>query len=375
MTADIDVDTAHPGPHSGSHPGIRPGSRPRITCIGEGLAVLTASPGPLEQSESFSRSAGGAEANVAVGLAQLGIDAVWSSRVGNDGFGRFLTAQLAAHGVDTTAIVTDDHRPTGMYIKEVGRVTGAANDLGAGRSGMHYYRSGSSASAFSPAFLDEPVVAPALAGSAIVHTSGITAALSDGAYDMLVALAARLSAMRAASPDGSGPRLSFDLNWRPRLWSGRTELAVERLATLVRLADTVLMGADEAATVFGSSDPLELRSRFPEPRRLVIKDDSNLVTAFDGDTPVTVPATRVDVVEPVGAGDAFAAGYLAGIAIGRSDFESVRQGHLVAAQVLLRRGDTADITAESRVTPHLDASSEAWAALRFSAAQPTGAVA
>jgi 2-dehydro-3-deoxygluconokinase len=345
-------------------------SSPRITCIGEGLAVLTASPGSLESAETFSRSAGGAEANVAVGLSQLGIAAFWSSRVGNDGFGRFITTQLAGRGVDVAAVVIDQERPTGMYVKEVGSVTGAPNDLGAGRSGMHYYRSGSSASAFSPDFLTEAAVATAIENSTIVHTSGITAALSAGAYDMLLALATQLRTIRSTT--GGGATLSFDLNWRPRLWAGRTDVAADRLATLVRLADTVLMGADEADAVFGSSDPTELRAMFPEPRRLVIKDDSNLVTAFDGSHAVVVAATTVDVVEPVGAGDAFAAGYLAGIASGRSDLESVRQGHLVAAQVLLQHGDTAEIRAHARVTPHLELDSDSWARLRFSASQPTG---
>ena len=70
--------------------------RPSAVTLGEGLAVLVARPGPLEDSATFDRTAGGAEANVATVLAQLDVDAGWVSRVGDDGFGRYLVRNLGA---------------------------------------------------------------------------------------------------------------------------------------------------------------------------------------------------------------------------------------------------------------------------------------
>ena len=98
--------------------------RPSAVTLGEGLAVLVARPGPLEDSATFDRTAGGAEANVATVLAQLDVDAGWVSRVGDDGFGRYLVADLARRGVDVSAVVIDPDRPTAVYVKERGSGSG-----------------------------------------------------------------------------------------------------------------------------------------------------------------------------------------------------------------------------------------------------------
>ncbi len=131
-------------------------ARPRAVTLGEGLAVLVAQPGPLEDSATFDRTAGGTEANVAMVLAQLDVEAGWISRVGNDGFGRYLVRHLARHGIDVAAVVVDPARPTGVYVKERGGGSGLPTDLAAGESRMLYYRTGSAASALSPADLIAP---------------------------------------------------------------------------------------------------------------------------------------------------------------------------------------------------------------------------
>src|SRR5690554_6447866 len=132
---------------------------PKVACIGEGMVVLVQDqPGPLEASRSFSRGIGGAELNVAMALASLEVGTAWLSRVGDDGFGRHITATLAARGVDTRAIEVDVSRPTGLYVKERGVKSGIANDLGAGASRMHYFRRGSAASGLAPEYLRRPLV-------------------------------------------------------------------------------------------------------------------------------------------------------------------------------------------------------------------------
>ncbi|WP_295013008.1 sugar kinase [uncultured Microbacterium sp.] len=307
-------------------------STPTAVTFGEALVVLVQDrPGALERSPGFTRSLGGAETNVAVGLAALGVPVTAITRVGDDGFGRFIREELDRLGVDTRAIAVDPAHRTGVYVKEVGGDGSAPTDLGAGRSRMHYYRTGSAGAHLRPAVLDEPAVAAALAEASLVHTTGITPALSD---DAAAAQRALVSAMRGRVP------ISFDLNWRPALWSDREEHGRTLLSGFLRSADIALTGLDEAEEVFGIRTAEELRRAFPEPRRLIVKDNGGAVVAFDGEDRVVVPTpARVDVVEAIGAGDAFASGLLAGILDGLPLDEAVEGGHRAAARALASTTD------------------------------------
>ncbi|MDQ1179275.1 sugar kinase [Rhodococcus sp. SORGH_AS_0301] len=324
---------------------------PRVVCVGEGLVVMVAQPGPLEHSDTFERSAGGAEANVARVLAQLDVEASWLSRVGDDGFGRYLMETMRASGVDTSAVIVDQTRTTGMYVKERGSGSGHASDLPAGESRMTYFRSGSAASALC---VDDIVGAtPVLTAADLVHVSGITLALSGTAREAAAAL--------ASSPG----LLSFDLNHRPRLWT--TGSADTVLGEQVRRSDIVLMGADEAQEVFGTGDPDALRALFPEPRRLVIKNDAHVVVGFDGTERVDVPALRLSVVEKIGAGDAFAGGYLAGVLRGDDQQRAIRLGHLCAAGALTAHGDAAHLLPLHRLDALVTSSDEEWSTIDYDA--------
>ncbi|WP_078860081.1 sugar kinase [Streptomyces rubellomurinus] len=335
----------------------RPGPPPAAVCVGESMAVLLPDrPGPLEAVETFRLSVGGAESNVAGALAALGVPAAWISRVGDDGFGRRLLAELAARGVDVSAVSVDPHRPTGLYLKEVGGATGHRHDLGPGRSRLHYHRRGSAAAALSPALLADPATARLLAGARLLHLSGITAALSD---DCLALLRALLAERRP------GRLVSFDLNWRPALWRDRDPAV---LPPLLDAADVLLLGADEARDAFGTGDPATLRRRFPTPATVVVKDAARQVTALDRDgTAVTEPALAVDVVEATGAGDAFAAGYLAGTLRGLDQRGRLRLGHLSAACALTAPGDQAELPPAPVAAALLAASAADWAATRVTA--------
>ena len=332
----------------------RPGAPPTAVCVGESMAVLLPDrPGPLEAVENFRMSVGGAESNVAGTLAALGVPTAWISRVGDDGFGRRLLAEVSARGVDVTV---DPHRPTGLYLKEVGGATGHRHDLGPGHSRLHYHRRGSAAAALSPALLADPAAAALLAGARLLHLSGITAALSDDC----------LALLRALLADRRPHRLvSFDLNWRPALWRDRDPAV---LPQLLDAADLLLLGADEAQDAFGTDEPAALRRRFPSPATVVVKDAARVVTALERDgTAVAEPALAVEVVEATGAGDAFAAGYLAGILRGLDQRGRLRLGHLGAACALTAHGDQAELPSAPVVAALLDASPADWAATRVTA--------
>jgi 2-dehydro-3-deoxygluconokinase len=291
----------------------RPQEAAPVLCLGETMAVLVpAEPGPAHLARTWTRAVGGAESNVACHLVALGVPARWVSAVGADAFGAAVLAELTAAGVDVTDVRTDPDRPTGLYVKEAD----------AAGSPVRYYRAGSAAAALGPDLLDRLD----LTGVRLVHVSGITAALSDSCLDLLRAV------LRPSRPH----LVSFDLNWRPALWRHRDPTVLRDLANA---ADIVLAGADEAELVWGTGDPVELRALLPDPRTLVIKQGARGATLVTGDTVEFQPALRVEVVEPVGAGDAFAAGFLAATLAGQPPATRLRAGHLQAAVALLSHED------------------------------------
>jgi 2-dehydro-3-deoxygluconokinase len=322
-----------------------------ITCVGEALIVLSAERGPLETAQSFVRGAAGAEVNVATTLAALGISVSVITRVGGDGFGRYLTAHLAEANVDTSAVIVDPTRPTGLYIKQLGGGSTHPGDLPRGESRMLYYRRGSAGAALAGEDLRTPQVQQVLRRTDLVHVSGITPALSATARQGVAGLM-------------HGPhRCSFDLNYRPALWPD-PGTAADVLGDCVRASDIVLMGMDEAAAAFGATSPREIRTMFPEPEYLVVKNDSHHVTGFHKDDAAEVPALTVDIVEKIGAGDAFASGFLTGIVTGMTTENALRMGHICAATALSSPDDAAK-PAPSELNRLLGLTESEWATARF----------
>ncbi len=328
--------------------------RIRAVTVGEGLAVMVARPGPLEDSPVFERTVGGAEVNVATVLAQLGIGTAWISRVGDDGFGRYLIRHLAERGVNTSGVFTDPTRSTGLYVKERGGGSTRPGDLATGTSRMLYYRTGSAASALSPADLNANTAL--LEQCELVHLTGITTALSPTATELTDGLI-------------TGPRrgrlISFDLNYRAALWIRRAENAADILARQLRGSDVAFLGADEAAEVFGTGDPARLREMFPQPRHLVVKNSGHSVTGYLGTSRCEVPALRLTVTEAIGAGDAFAGGYLAALLQGRPHEQLLRYGHLCAAAALTGAGDVAELPPLEQLESRATASDSEWAAMSY----------
>ncbi|MER5204595.1 sugar kinase [Streptomyces sp. NPDC002825] len=339
---------------------------PDVVCLGESMvAFLPTRPGRLADVPSFTRAIGGAESNVACALAAAGHRVQWVGRVGRDGFGEHLVDTIAGYGVDVGAVGRDPHRPTGAYFRtDEDRATAAHEVV--------YYRAGSAASAMSPA----TVPYESVAGARILHVTGITAALSADC----LALMRELTAPRAGRP-----LVSFDVNHRTGLWhDGR---AAEVLLELARGADVVFVGADEAEALWGAVDPAGVRAVLPEPAVLVVKGGGGGAVAFERraasfptpglrpaprasnaggadvqppipgsggpptppgvgggvgrDTVTHTPAPRVTVLSPVGAGDAFVAGFLSGTLRGLRMDARLRHGHLAAAAALTVPGDFA----------------------------------
>ncbi|MEU3794024.1 sugar kinase [Streptomyces fructofermentans] len=312
-----------------------------VVCVGETMAALA--PGPsdsLETAGALRLSVAGAESNVAMYLADHGVPASWLSAVGDDALGRRVRAAVAAAGVDVGGVRTDATRPTGLLVKEP---TGA-------RTRVHYYRGGSAASALGPDLLDDDRVGPA----AVVHLTGVTPALSPSCRN--------LAERALGTPRGERRyALSFDVNHRPALWPEGTAAGV--LRDLADRADIAFVGLDEAQDLWGSGlDAAGVRKLLPHPRLLVVKDGGLRATAFGDDGTWTVPALPTDVVEPVGAGDAFAAGFLAGLLRGGDVPRALRLGHITAASALRVTDDRGPLPDGSAIERLLGLPEESWAA-------------
>lgn len=320
------IDSPPPSP-SGSVQ-IVPDTSPLAVCVGEGLiALVPASTAPWEDNRTFHRSLAGAEWNTAIALASAGIRSAVVSRVGDDGFGRFLLAELRRLDVDASAVEIDPHAPTGLYVKELSPAPDGAVD-----GTMHYYRAGSAGAGLSPSTLAGTAASALLADAALVHTSGITPALSASARAAQDALFA---------DDVQGRMRSFDVNWRSALWHGREEEGRAVLDAYARRADVVFCTRSDAAEVFGTDDPDRLRTLLPEPRFLLVTDRHGAV-AFEGEERQQSDALDVPVVETIGAGDAFAAGFLAGVLTGLSLSGSLARAHRIATRALTSTRDHID---------------------------------
>src|SRR5690554_6425446 len=285
----------------------------RIIALGETMALVTpTSNDPLEFAREFSVDIGGAESNVATHLAALGHEASWVSRVGDDALGRRLTTTIRDRGVDVSLVQVTADAPTGVYFKDPG-------------VGVLYYRNGSAASTMDTSILDQIP----LDDAELVHVSGITPALSPSCSALIDAFFDRLDHKRTL--------VSFDVNYRTGLWSVAD--AAPRLHRLAQRADIVFVGLDEAEALWGTTTPEEVRALLHAPDRLVIKDSDVGATEYSPDGETFVAALKVEVLEAVGAGDAFAAGYLGAALDGRDATGRLTAGHQRAALVLRSMSD------------------------------------
>lgn len=261
-----------------------------VVTFGEIMALVRDRvPGMLALTRDLQLGTGGAEGNVAVALRRLGTEVTWVGRVGDDSLGELVVRELRAEGVNTHAIV-DSEAPTGLMIKE--RRTAASTRV-------WYYRKGSAGSRLAPRDLPEELIRRA----GLLHVTGITPALSA------TAAAATLHAVEVARD--AGVPVSFDLNFRSKLWTGQRAGAFYR--AVLPSVDIVFAGADEAALVVGHGhQPVEQGRRLAAfgPGQVIIKLGDKGCVARVGALEYRQDAIPVPVIDTVGAGDGFVAGYL-----------------------------------------------------------------
>ncbi|MBV9383323.1 MAG: sugar kinase [Streptosporangiaceae bacterium] len=272
---------------------------PDVVTVGETLAALRAR-GPLRLGGPAGLSVAGAESNVAIGLVRLGHAVRWVGRVGADELGELVLRTLRAEKVDVSYAITDDLRQTGLILFErrAGHLVRAL-----------YYRANSAGSAITPA----DVLRALEDAPRILHVTGITPALGAVAADAITAAVHRARAL--------GTKVCLDVNYRSRLWTA--EQARAALRPLAGLADILIASAGElplladAADGPGPAGDTETRTAQALLARgtgeVVITRGAAGATAIRAGERVSLAAPQVPVVDVVGAGDAFAAGYLSGL--------------------------------------------------------------
>ncbi|GAA3640890.1 sugar kinase [Kineosporia mesophila] len=299
-----------------------------VVTFGETMALLTPPSAPrLRDGAQMQLGIGGAESNVAIGLARLGFPSTWISRVGDDDFGTLIVREIRAEGVRVLA-GRDAAAPTGLMVKEgrAGRTTR-----------VRYYRAGSAASRLDVADVDRH--AEAIAGAAILHVTGISPALGPGparAVPAAVEIARRNDTF-----------VSFDVNHRAALWS--SEQAGPVLADLARRSDLTFAGPEEACLLLGEN-PRSVAS-FEEGEKLarllaaavggvvVLKLGALGAIALQGEDAHHGPTTPIVATDPVGAGDAFVGGYLAALLESGSPQQCLALANRIGGAVCQAPGD------------------------------------
>lgn len=281
-----------------------------------GLLMPTGDKG-IEYAGRFEKSIAGAESNVAIGLARLGHRSGWFGRLGGDPFGRYALKLIRGEGVDVSRAEIVEGEPTGLLIREI---------VG-GKSSVYYYRKHSAASRMRPDHLDEAYIGQAK----LLHLTGITPALSDSCRETV------REAIRIARKHGV--RVCFDPNLRLKLWSA--DEAKEVLLSIAEEADYFLPGLDELKLMYGTNDLETVMERLSRLKAVsVVKGAGDCTYILERGVRTSVPWFPVDrVVDPVGAGDGFCAGFLAGLLRGFPLAEAVRIGNLVGSLVVQAPGD------------------------------------
>lgn len=263
----------------------------RVVTFGETMALARATTvGSLAHVGQLELGIGGAESNVAIALVRLGAAVTWVGRVGADSLGDRVLRELRGEALDVRAVV-DRAAPTGLMLKEH-RTADATRVL--------YYRAGSAGSRLSA----DDLAAADIPSAALLHVTGITPALSASAAH------ATTAAIDAAVE--AGVPVSFDINHRASLWSGREPERVYR--AIAERSTIVFAGEDEARLLVpGAATPRDLAHGIAAlgPAQVVIKLGAEGALALVDGVEFAQAAVLIRPLDTVGAGDAFVGGYLA----------------------------------------------------------------
>ncbi|WP_174729128.1 sugar kinase [Mesobacillus harenae] len=274
---------------------------------------------PLEYVHQFPKQIGGAESNMAIGLTRLGHSVGWASKLGNDPFGRYVLKYIRGEGVDTSSCLFTEKAQTGIFFKE---------RLSPEDVNVYYYRKNSAASLMEPADLNEQYIAQAK----ILHITGITPALSESCYQTV------LAAIEIAKRNEM--TIVFDPNLRLKLWSAQQAKKV--FNEIASQADVILPGLDEGQFMTGENEVEDVAEALlgNKDKTIIIKlgsEGAYYQTNKEKGYVAGFPVSRI--IDPVGAGDGFAAGIISGILRNDPIELVVKRANAIGAMVVGVSGD------------------------------------
>ena len=265
----------------------------------------------------FERVTAGAEVNVAVALSRLGLKAQYFSRFGNDQLGSVMMADIEAEGVDVSLAKRVDSFK-GAMVRNPGKSAPVE---------ISYLRKGSAASTIEPSDILDSYIS----STRWLHATGITCAISESGAKTVKHALEKAAQLKIKS--------SFDLNIRRKLWS--EDVARKVLEPLARDVELLIGGEDEYQVVFGQVEPKQILAEVNKRGckiAVMTKGDQKMRFSIDGNYEEITPP-KVVAVDPVGSGDAFTGGVIAGLLSGMSTTQALEQGSICGALVASMFGD------------------------------------
>lgn len=294
-----------------------------VITIGESMVVFN----PMQDvsfidSHLFMKQIGGAESNFSIGLSRLNHNVGWISRLSDDSFGRYVSHVLRGNGVDTSMVQFDDENPTGLLIKE---------RLVKNQTNVHYYRSNSAASFMEPSIIDTDYFSRAK----ILFITGITPALNNSCKETIY------KAIDTAKT--LGMKIVFDPNIRYKLIGDDIETYKQMLNDIASQSDYFLPGEGEIALLTGNDNLEESVNYYLDKNvelNVIVKLGAKGCYFANNKEQFYVPGYKVEeVIDPIGAGDAFAAGLVSGLLEGKNIKQSLEQANLLGSILIQTNGD------------------------------------
>lgn len=292
-----------------------------VVALGE--AMLRLSPPNymrLEQTDSFDVNVGGSELNTSVGVARFGLRTAWVTKLVNNPLGKMVANKAREHGIDTSHIVWADGGRVGIYYLELGSTPRASRVI--------YDRKDSAVSKLGPGEVNWPTI---LKGTKLFLTSGITAALSPTCRE------ATIEAINEAKKQGC--KICFDINFRAKLWSA--DEAKKCLSKILDKVDIIVTTQFDTEEVFGYKGSYEdivkqLKDKFGcSVVAITLREVRTVLTG--GWTSIALADKLykgkkydVEIIDRVGGGDAYTAGFIYGYLTGDVE-KAVAYGDALAA--------------------------------------------
>ena len=291
----------------------------KILTIGD--AMITMNPmanGPLRYVTHFERKVGGAELNFAIACARLNLETVWVSRLGEDEFGRYIFNFVRGEGIDTRNVQLMKNYPTSVNFKQI-------NEDGSGKT--FYYRYHSPILSMTPKDIkDEQFI-----DISLIHLTGVFMAIDKKNLEIVYKILEIAKRKNIT--------ISFDPNIRLKLWN--IEDARVAYNKVFPYVDILLTGLDEIQMITGYSNEKQLEE-FVDAysiSELVIKDGGSGSKLYKNGAWLSKEAFKVEVVDTVGAGDGFNAGYVYSYLNNKTDGEKLRFANAVGGIVTTVSGD------------------------------------